>query len=108
MIETVEYHGRVYQRYAIDNGSYFAPIDQVRPAMFRGEAVISSPFPLTQRPYKDEADRLRMMHHVFLQLFDGRLIFPPISRPRRILDCGFGSASWAVDVAETYPNCQVR
>ena len=48
------------------------------------------------------------MHDVFLRLFDGRLIFPPISRPRRILDCGFGEASWAVDVAETHPNCQVR
>ena len=29
MLETVEYHGRVFQRYAIQNGAYFAPIDQV-------------------------------------------------------------------------------
>ena len=49
-----------------------------------------------------------MMHDVFLKLFDGRLIFPPISRPRRILECGFGAASWAVEVAESHPNCQVR
>lgn len=47
------------------------------------------------------------MHSVFNLLFDGTLIFPPIQNPRRILDCGFGTASWAVDVAQAYPNCVV-
>ncbi len=48
------------------------------------------------------------MHDVFARLFDGRLIFPPISRPRRVLDCGFGSANWAMEVAALYPSCEVR
>lgn len=47
------------------------------------------------------------MHNVFARLFDGRLIFPPISRERRILECGFGTASWAMEVAELNPNCEV-
>jgi len=48
------------------------------------------------------------MHGIFNMLFDGRLIFPPIARPRRILDCGSGSGSWATEVAETHPECEVR
>lgn len=59
-------------------------------------------------PEQDEADRLRIQHGVFQRLFDGRLIFPPIQSPRRILECGFGNASWAIDVADHYPNCEVR
>ncbi|KAA8904481.1 S-adenosyl-L-methionine-dependent methyltransferase [Sphaerosporella brunnea] len=48
------------------------------------------------------------MQHEALQLvFDGRLIFPPIENPQNILDCGYGSGAWAVDVAEKYPDCQV-
>lgn len=48
------------------------------------------------------------MHHVFHILFDGRYIFPsPIPTPRRILDCGFGSATWAMEVADIYPSCEV-
>jgi hypothetical protein len=48
------------------------------------------------------------MHDVFNRMFDGRLVFPPVPRLRRVLDCGFGSASWAMDVAEQYPDCEVR
>ena len=61
---------------------------------------------------------------VFEAVFDGRLIFPPIHAPSKILgtyppdssegsahelttDCGYGSASWAVEVAEQYPECEV-
>lgn len=48
------------------------------------------------------------MHEVFNRVFDNRLIFPPLPTPRRILDCGFGAASWAIDVAEQFPTCEVR
>ncbi|KAL8407951.1 hypothetical protein RB594_006671 [Gaeumannomyces avenae] len=82
--QTVDLGGREYQRYAIENGAYFVPVDE------------------------DEEERLRLMHDVFQLLFDGALIFPPIRNPRRILDCGFGTASWAVDVAEAHPNCIVN
>ncbi|KAI9774595.1 MAG: hypothetical protein M1840_002844 [Geoglossum simile] len=40
--------------------------------------------------------------------FDGRLIFPPIPEPKKILDCGFGTGSWATEVAEQYPECEVQ
>jgi len=35
------------------------------------------------------------------------LIFPPINNPKKILDCGYGSASWAIEVAEKYPDSKV-
>lgn len=41
-------------------------------------------------------------------VFDNRLIFPPVSKPEKILECGFGAADWAVDVAEHYPDAEVR
>lgn len=47
-----------------------------------------------------------MMHDVFQLLFD-RLILAPVPSPRRVLDCGSGSASWVEEVAEQYPECEV-
>lgn len=41
-------------------------------------------------------------------VFDHRLIFPPITRPGKILECGFGAADWAMEVAELYPDAEVR
>ncbi|KIN08384.1 hypothetical protein OIDMADRAFT_110979 [Oidiodendron maius Zn] len=82
-LETVTYHNREYQQYAIVNQTYFSPTDE------------------------DEIERLQMMHNVLHRTFDGRLIFPPLSRPRRILECGYGTASWASGVAEQNPQCEV-
>lgn len=50
------------------------------------------------------------MHQVVMMLFEGRLILPEEKIPniRRVLDCGTGTASWAVDVARQYPRCEVR
>lgn len=48
------------------------------------------------------------MHAVLRQVFDNRLIFPPVRSPRRILDCGCGAGDWAIDVATQYPDCEVR
>ncbi|KAF5506578.1 hypothetical protein CGCS363_v004801 [Colletotrichum siamense] len=31
-LETITYLGREFQRYAVDNGAYFAPIDEVKMA----------------------------------------------------------------------------
>lgn len=44
---------------------------------------------------------------MFNIIFDGRLIFPPLANPKSVLDCGYGAASWAVEVAESYPDCEV-
>ncbi|OOF99665.1 hypothetical protein ASPCADRAFT_1335 [Aspergillus carbonarius ITEM 5010] len=71
---TITIHGREYQKYSIENGISFQPIDD------------------------DEADRLDLQHDVFNEVFDGRLIFPPIPSPRRVLDCGHGAGSWAVEL----------
>ncbi|RAK99202.1 class I SAM-dependent methyltransferase [Aspergillus ibericus CBS 121593] len=80
---TISIHGREYQKYSIDNEISFQPVDD------------------------DEADRLDLQHDVFNEVFDGRLIFPPIPQPRRVLDCGHGAGSWAVEVAEQYPRCEI-
>ncbi|KAK3306663.1 S-adenosyl-L-methionine-dependent methyltransferase [Chaetomium strumarium] len=81
--EVIVHDNREFQRYALENGIYFAPVDD------------------------DEIDRLQYMHEIFNMMFDNRLIFPPLPRPRRILDCGYGSGAWAIDVAEQYPECEV-
>lgn len=49
-----------------------------------------------------------MMHEVFNRMFENRLIFPAMPQLRRVLECGFGCGAWAVEVAEQYPNCEVR
>ena len=56
---------------------------------------------------QDEADRLEAQHRVLDLVFDSRLIFPPVTSVRNVLDLGYGAASWAIEVAENYPNCEV-
>lgn len=48
------------------------------------------------------------LHSMLRMVFDNRLIFPPVSRPKLILECGFGAGDWSVDVAEQYPDAEVR
>ncbi|POR36202.1 Uncharacterized protein TPAR_03611 [Tolypocladium paradoxum] len=81
--ETVDFFGRTYQKYALTNGVYFAPIDE------------------------DEIAHLELMHSVLSRVFDDRIIFPPVGSPRRILDCGCGAGDWAVDAAGRFPDCEV-
>lgn len=57
---------------------------------------------------KGEAERLENQHRVFSLMFDQRLIFASMIRVRNVLDCGYGTASWAIEVAEAYPDCEVR
>ncbi|KAJ5273247.1 hypothetical protein N7478_008372 [Penicillium angulare] len=82
-LDTITVQGREYHKYSIDHRTYFGPVDD------------------------EEAQRLDSQQQVFQRLFDDRLIFPPIQRLQRVLDCGHGAASWAVDVAEQYPDCEV-
>jgi len=44
---------------------------------------------------------------VFRRVFDNRLIFPPVNNPRRILDLGYGDASWSLEVADQHEQCDV-
>ncbi|ATY60198.1 Methyltransferase type 11 [Cordyceps militaris] len=80
--DTLEYCGRTFHKYSLETGTYFAPVDE------------------------EEVERLELMHNVLSKVFDNRLIFPPMAAPRSILDCGCGSANWAVDVAEKHPDCE--
>ncbi|ROT38632.1 S-adenosyl-L-methionine-dependent methyltransferase, partial [Sodiomyces alkalinus F11] len=80
---TLTHNSRVYQQFAIENYQYFEPIDE------------------------DEADRLEVLHWVLLKVLDGRLLPSQLSRPRKILECGVGPGYWAMEVAKTYPNCEV-
>lgn len=56
---------------------------------------------------EDESDRLRIENNVLSTVFENRLIFAPLSRPRRILDCGYGTSDWAAQVAAQHPLCAV-
>ncbi|KAK4166017.1 S-adenosyl-L-methionine-dependent methyltransferase [Cladorrhinum sp. PSN259] len=81
--EVIVHNNREFQRFAVENSIYFAPVDE------------------------DEVERLVYQHQVFNMIFENRSIFPPIPRPRRILECGSGSGAWAIEVAEEYPECEV-
>ncbi|EYE97607.1 class I SAM-dependent methyltransferase [Aspergillus ruber CBS 135680] len=83
LLETITVQDRQYQKYSIDHRISFVPVDE------------------------EEAERLEIQHRVFQRVFDDRLIFPPVSRPRRVLDCGYGAGSWAIEAAERYPYCEV-
>lgn len=81
-LEVVTIHDREFQKYSIDNSIHLVPVDE------------------------EEAYRLENQHRVFNLVFDGRLIFPPVTSPKNVLDCGYGAASWAMELAESYPDCQ--
>lgn len=83
LLETITVQDRQYQKYSIDHRISFVPIDD------------------------EEEERLEIQHRVFQRVFDDRLIFPPVPRPRRVLDCGYGAGSWAIEAALRYPECEV-
>ncbi|GAP84850.2 putative umta methyltransferase [Rosellinia necatrix] len=41
-------------------------------------------------------------------MFDNRSIFPPIHVLKEVLDCGFGTGEWAIQVALEHPESNVR
>lgn len=57
---------------------------------------------------QEEIDRLTDQHQILHLVFDEKLIFPPVQKLRDVLDCGYGAASWAVEVADSYPECKVN
>ncbi|RKK65352.1 hypothetical protein BFJ69_g16355 [Fusarium oxysporum] len=53
-----------------------------------------------------EQDRMDLAHHISRLLLGGELFRAPISdNPQRVLDLGTGTGIWAMDFAETPPNC---
>lgn len=51
------------------------------------------------------------MHHLFKLLSGGDLCRAPLARdrgpPRRVLDIGTGTADWAIEMAEDFPNADI-
>ncbi|KAI5811597.1 S-adenosyl-L-methionine-dependent methyltransferase [Peziza echinospora] len=80
---TIELYGRTYQECSIDKYIYCVPVDEA------------------------EHERLLLQHRTLQSVFEGRLIFPPVNNPKKILDCGCGSAAWATEVAERFPESEV-
>lgn len=100
--DTVTIHRREYQKYSIDHQISLQPVDEVSSDRQPCQ-------PLTDDcVHQEEAERLDLQHRIFNRVFDNRLIFPPIPRPQQILDCGYGTGSWAIEVAEQYPDCDVK
>jgi hypothetical protein len=44
---------------------------------------------------------------LFAEVF-GKLFFPQLEYPKRVLECGYGSGSWAVTMAQMYVDSEVR
>ncbi|KAI3336750.1 S-adenosyl-L-methionine-dependent methyltransferase [Xylariaceae sp. AK1471] len=55
----------------------------------------------------DEQVRLQLLNQVYLKIFDGELTTVPLECPTHILDIGTAVGEWAIDMAETYPECEV-
>lgn len=98
-LEIVTIHDRDFQKFSIDNSIHLVPVDEVN----------EHPQPLfgTSSPaWQEEACRMEAQNRMFNLVFDGRLVFPPVTGPKNVLDCGYGAASWAIELAESYPDCQ--
>ncbi|KAF5020568.1 hypothetical protein F66182_7400 [Fusarium sp. NRRL 66182] len=54
----------------------------------------------------EEQDRMDLGHHIYRLLLGGKLYLAPIANDvKRVLDLGTGTGIWAMDFAETPPNC---
>lgn len=83
--ETFLYHDRYYHRISRDSRAYYVPVDEI------------------------EKERLRLMNQIFFMKFQTLILpEPKMHAVRRVLDCGTGTADWALAVAQKYPNCEVR
>jgi len=86
--EKIDIHGRVFQKISIVDRIYLAPIASD----------------------DREEDRLMAQHDILFRLFGNRLFSRniPVTNPRRILDCGYGTGDWSVQCAEEFDECKVR
>ncbi|KAI1824783.1 hypothetical protein F4861DRAFT_504166 [Xylaria intraflava] len=56
---------------------------------------------------EDEQVRLQLLNQVYFKVLDGELTTVPLECPTHILDIGTAAGEWAIDMAETYPECEV-
>lgn len=57
--------------------------------------------------WQHEMMRINDLHNVLMLALNNRLLPPELTRPRKILELGVGTGDWAVEVAKTYPACEV-
>lgn len=79
----VVHHGREYHQLSLLSNTYLVPVDEI------------------------ENERLQIAHFMFSVVFENRLVFPEIRPTGNVLDCGTGTANWALAVALKYPQSQV-
>lgn len=106
MRDIVTYHGRDFQRQSLTREVYLVPVDDVSSTL-----VIVLETILTERA-QEELERLEEQHRALTDLvlrdLPEPLFIAPVREPTRVLDCGYGSGAWAVQVAESYPDCEVK
>ena len=56
---------------------------------------------------EEEQDRMRIVHQVYLNVFNLELTSVPLEDPEIILDVGTGTGEWVMGMAEKYPDCDV-
>ncbi|KAM3080970.1 hypothetical protein ACMFMG_004929 [Clarireedia jacksonii] len=56
---------------------------------------------------EEELDRLRIIHQIYLQIFDNNLSTVPLHSPTRILDIGTGSGDWAMGMGDLWPDAEI-
>ncbi|KAF2486238.1 S-adenosyl-L-methionine-dependent methyltransferase [Neohortaea acidophila] len=54
-----------------------------------------------------EQERLESTYHIWNLVLGGNLCLSELSNPRRILDIGTGTGSWAMDMGDQYPNAEI-
>lgn len=56
---------------------------------------------------EEELDRLRIIHQIYLQIFDNELTTIPLESPTRILDIGTGAGDWAMGMGDLWPSAEI-
>ncbi|KAF2762962.1 hypothetical protein EJ05DRAFT_495809 [Pseudovirgaria hyperparasitica] len=86
-MERTEFMGREYQTWSVEQNVYKVPIDD------------------------EEEDRLEEEHAIISGFFsttgEDRLYFAPLTRPKNILECGYGRGHWAIAIANQFPDSTV-
>ncbi|KIW19010.1 hypothetical protein PV08_03300 [Exophiala spinifera] len=56
---------------------------------------------------EQEQDRMDSLHHIWLSLLGGELLYRKPPNLERVLDVGTGTGSWAIDMADEYPQATI-